>query len=98
MMKNNWIIIKEYCEQSRIEPSFIDLLEDDGLITLEHEGEDEYLPLTELDDLERLARLHYDLSINIEGLSAVNHLLNQVRDLQKEVKSLENELHFYKTF
>lgn len=42
--------------------------------------------------LEKYIHLHYDLDINLEGLDAVAHLLNQIQVLQVEVRQLRNEL------
>ena len=42
-MQNDWIIITDYCDKCHIEPSFIDLLEENGLIDLRHEDDGVYL-------------------------------------------------------
>ncbi len=96
MKRDDLIIVKEYCSHSNIESYFINMLENDGLITLEHEGNEKYLPFSELDNVERFARLYYDLRINIEGLEAIDHLLEQINKLQKEIKIMKNDLQFYK--
>ena len=43
-----------------------------------------------------ITHLYYDLSINIEGIDAIRHLLTKIRNLQNKVRSLENELRFYR--
>jgi len=96
MKRNDLIILKEYCNHSNIKSSFINMLEDNGLITLEHEENEEYLSFSELDNVERFARLYYDLRINVEGLEVIDHLLEQIKKLQKEIKTMENDLQFYK--
>ncbi len=95
-MQNDLIIISEYCTKSHIEPSFISLLEDDGLIEITEIEDKRYIPVTQLSDLERYARLYYDLSINIAGLDAIHHLLKRMEHLQHEVRILQNELRFYR--
>lgn len=95
-MQNDLIIISEYCTKSHIEPSFISLLEDDGLIEITEIEDKRYIPVTQLSDLERYARLYYDLSINIAGLDAIHHLLKRMEHLQHEIRILQNELRFYR--
>jgi hypothetical protein len=36
--------------------------------------------------------MHYDLDINMAGMEAIKHLLQRMHTLQKEVKTLRNEL------
>jgi chaperone modulatory protein CbpM len=46
----------------------------------------------ELGDMERMIRLHYELDINYAGLEAIHHLLERVREMQKELNQLRNRL------
>ena len=95
-MQNELIIGSEYCRKCHIEPSFIDLLHEGGLIEVMTEGGERYLTFTQLPDVERYSRMYYDLSINIEGIDAIRHLLTKIDNLQNKVRSLENELRFYR--
>ena len=47
-MQTELIIVSEYCHKCHIEPSFIDLLEEGGLINVHTEGGEHYLLLSEL--------------------------------------------------
>lgn len=96
-METDFIIIDEYCYKSRIEPSFIISLEEGGLIEIQVIQGEKYLPVSQLQDLERYIHLHYDLSINIEGIDAIRHILNRMTDLQGEVTRLRNQLKTYRT-
>ena len=60
------------------------------------EGES-YLPASQLYDVERYTRMYYDLSINIEGIDAIHHLLGRVESLQQEVNRLKSKLRLYET-
>jgi len=60
------------------------------------EGES-YLPASQLYDVERYTRMYYDLSINIEGIDAIHHLLGRVESLQQEVNRLKSKLKLYET-
>ena len=62
-MQNELIIVSEYCRKCHIEPSFIDLLQEGGLIEVMTEGGERYLTFTQLPDIERYSRMYYDLSL-----------------------------------
>lgn len=94
-MQNDLIIINDYCERCDIEPDFVLMLGEGGLIDVEIIGNTGYFPASQLGELERYTHLYYDLSINIEGIDAIRHLLRRIEDLQEHVRKLENELHFY---
>ena len=94
-MDTDYIIVSEYCQKCHIEPSFIVLLEEEGLIDVDVQEGERYLLASQLRDLERYARMYYDLSINIEGIGAIHHLLDRVRNLQDEVRSLRSQLRMY---
>lgn len=95
-MQNDLIIISDYCSRCNIEPDFVIMLGEDGLIDIEIRNNVSYFPAEQLNELERYAHLYYDLSINIEGIDAIRHLLARVEDLQQKVRRLENELRFYR--
>lgn len=95
-MNRNKIIISEYCDKCHIEPSFIIMLEEDGLIEILEDDNQKYIRENQLPELERYTRLYYDLSINIEGIDAIRHLLGRVRSMEDEIFRLRRELNFYK--
>lgn len=97
-MRTDLIIVSEYCQKCHIDPSFILLLEEGGLIdTNEVEGQ-KYLLSSQLRDLEQYTRMYYDLSINIEGIEAIHHMLERMRGLHDEIRSLRNRLRLYEPF
>lgn len=96
IMENNLIIISDYCSHCNVEPEFIKMLSDDGLIDIQQVEEHYCFPVSQLDKIEKYSHLYYDLSINIAGIDAICHLLDRVEELQKRVHVLERELHFYK--
>jgi hypothetical protein len=55
----------------------------------------QYIREEHISDFERLLRLHYDLDINIGDIDVVFNLLQQVENLQDEIKVLKNRLSFY---
>ena len=91
-METDLIIVNEYCRQNHIDHSFIVLLYDEGLIDIRKEKDTEYLLVSQLRDLERYSRMYYDLSINIEGIDAIRHMLDRMEDMQLEIKKLKSRL------
>ena len=95
-MQSDLIIINDFCDRCHVGPSFITELEEDGLIEVRVIDEERYLPASQLAELERYTHLYYDLSINIAGIDAIHHMLERIELLQQEVRSLRNELGFYR--
>ena len=91
-MKPELIIIKEYCMRSHLDPDFIIQLEDEGLIEISIINDERYIDLSQLSALERYARLHYDLSIYVEGISVIQHLLDRVNEMQDEMQKLRQKI------
>ena len=96
-MQTDLIIVSEYCRICHIEPSFLYLLQKGGLIEIDTVEGESYLPASQLYDVERYTRMYYDLSINIEGIDAIHHLLGRVESLQQEVNRLKSKLKLYET-
>ena len=95
-MQNDLKIINDYSTHSNIEPDFVLMLGEGGLIDIEVIDDTSYFPASQLNELEKYTHLYYDLSINIEGIDAIRHLLERIENLQNRVKTLENELRFYR--
>jgi len=95
-MKNeNMISAAEFCEYHHIEISFIDSLKGIGLIEIATIEEMSYIRESQLNDLEKIVRLYYDLDINIEGIDTVINLLQRMEDMQHEIALLKNRLRLY---
>ncbi|MGZ3837180.1 MAG: chaperone modulator CbpM [Flavisolibacter sp.] len=97
MTDGKLIPANEFCIHHNIEVSFMDALQDYGLIeitTLEGTG---FIEEEQLAEIERMMRLHYDLHINFEGIDAVKHLLEQIQLMQREMSGLRNRLRLYET-
>lgn len=94
-MQTELIIVNEYCHKCHIEPSFIDLLEEIGLIEVHTEGSEHYLLLSQLPEIERYSRMYYDLAINLEGIDAIHHLLERMELMRREMNMLRSRLRVY---
>ena len=93
-MENDELIpTEDFCMYNNIEYSFIHSLEDSGLISVTSVEQTTYLSADELQKLEKFARLHYDLDINIEGIETINYLLEKIEEMQKEILNLKNSIH-----
>lgn len=91
------ITAKDFCEGHHIELSFIQLLEQYGLLKINIVEEQLYIPYDELPSLEKMIRLHFDLGINLEGIEAIIHLLQRIENLQQEVVQLRHKLKGYES-
>ncbi|MGV3686650.1 MAG: chaperone modulator CbpM [Daejeonella sp.] len=95
MTRKNLISTDEFCVHHNIEFSFIRNLCDFGLLQTVMVDKTEFIAESQLEKLERMLRLHRDLDINVEGIDAIDHLLERMRDLQAEIISLKNKLRLY---
>lgn len=94
-MNSELIIITDYVNRTRIELSFIKILEENDLIHIYEVDNEQFLHYDELPRLEKYARMYYDLSINIEGIDAINHLIEKINILNTEIQSLKNRLDLF---
>ncbi len=95
METENSISTDEFCALYNVEYSFVSSLQQSGLIeitTLEERG---FIPTSQLVELEKYVRLHDELDINLEGIEAINHLLQRIRTMQDEIASLKTRLRLY---
>jgi hypothetical protein len=91
-MQANLIIIKEYCLKCEVESTFIEILYQEGLIDIIEEENERFILHSQLKDIEQYCRWYYDLSINVEGIDAIRHLLKRMQALQEELKTLQRKL------
>lgn len=94
-MHTDFIIINEYCQKTRLEPSFFDLLAENDLITIYSEEGDRYFLSSQLYDVEKYIRLYYDLSINMEGIDVIRNLQDRIEDLEAQINLLHEKLKIY---
>ena len=95
MNEKDLITIQQFCVHYNIPITFIDSLNEYELIEVIALENAKYISVTQIKDIEKMIRLHFDLEINIEGVHAISSLLRQVESLQDEVKKLNNKLSFY---
>lgn len=94
-MQTDLIIVSEYCRICHIDPSFLYMLEKGGLIEIDSVEGESYLSVSQLYDVERYTRMYYELSINVEGIDVIHHLLDRIGSMQKEMNHLKSKLRLY---
>jgi hypothetical protein len=97
MQTENLIAINEFCINHNIEFSFISSLQQTGLIEITTIEETRFIDTGQLNQLEKIVRLHYDLDINLEGIETITHMLQRINTMQDEIIMLRNKLRFYET-
>lgn len=95
METTDLIPIQLLCNRYNIPVSFLDTLQEFQLIEMVVQKDDFYIHTKQLNKVEKMMRLHYDLDINFEGLDAIYNLLNQVESLKEEITILHNRLRLY---
>lgn len=95
MKKDSLISAREFCSSHNIEISFISSLEEYGLIEMETIDESIFIHQSQLQELEKIVRFYYELEINLEGIEAINYLLNRSNEMQNEIVTLRNKLRLY---
>lgn len=95
MANEGMIAAQEFCISHNVEISFINSLSESGLLETTIVEETTFISQDQLPELEKLVRLHYDMDINLEGIEAIHHLLQQMKDLQEEIRSIKRRLSLY---
>lgn len=98
MQTDELILAEKFCSYYQVEYSFISDLERFGLIEITSDDTANYIPQNQLQKLEQIIRLHYDLNINLEGIDAIAHLLDRVKNMQSEITLLKNRLKLYEEY
>lgn len=98
MGTKNLISVQLICNHYNIPVSFIDTLNEFQLVDIIIEKDNVFIHKSQLKEVEKMMRIHYDLEINFEGLDAIYNLLNQVESLKEEITLLHNKLRFYEDF
>ena len=92
MEHENFVLLAQFCKHHAIADSFVMSLNDHDIIELIEKEDDLYLHIDSIDKVEKIIRLHIDLSINIEGIDVILQLLDKIQNLEVELKSVKNNL------
>ncbi|MFO7658603.1 MAG: chaperone modulator CbpM [Bacteroidales bacterium] len=92
---DDFIAVNEFCVHHNIEISFINLLQQNGLIEISTIESKYFVEKEQLPQLEKFVHFYYDLDINLEGIETITYLLQRIESLQNEITRLKNRLRFY---
>lgn len=95
MQKEEMIPANEFCIHHNVELSFIYSLNESGLIEMTVIEEKLFVPASQLNNLEKLVRLYYEMDINLEGIETITYLLKRLNDMQQQITLLTNRLRLY---
>jgi chaperone modulatory protein CbpM len=96
MPTEDMIPASEFCIHHNIELSFIYSLNESGLIEIITIEEKTFVPVSQLNQLEKLVRLYYDMDINLEGIETITYLLQRMNDMQQQITYLTDRLNMFK--
>jgi len=82
----------EFCVHYNAEFSFVHSLHEYGLIKIITIENNSFIEKSQLQELEKLVRFHYEMDINLEGIQAITHLLQRINEMQSEISKLRNQL------
>jgi len=82
----------EFCVHYNAEFSFVHSLHEYGLIKIITIENNSFIEKSQLHELEKLVRFHYEMDINLEGIEAITHLLQRINEMQSEISKLRNQL------
>jgi len=89
------IPLESICTHYQVEHSFIETLESHGLISISYQENQRYILRDEMADLEKYSRMYYEMNINVPGIDALHHLLERIKQLQRESEELKARLRIY---
>lgn len=92
MITRELIPVLEFCLHHNVEVSFIESLNQSGLIHVTRHEQQVFVPIDELKKLETYVVLYRELDINLEGIETVAYLLQKIEILQQHVQILNSRL------
>jgi len=95
MSINNLVPVHHFCLYHQVELSFIDSLQEYGLIKMIVIKDNKYLWQEDLREIEKMSQFYYELGINLEGIEVISNLLNQNASLQRELEIVLKKLNLF---
>jgi hypothetical protein len=93
--RDDLVAVDEFCVNHKVEISFLNLLQQNGLIEICTIESKFFVEKEQLPQLEKYVHFYYDLDINLEGIETITYLLQRIENLQNEIIKLKNKLRFY---
>lgn len=94
MKTENLIKANDFCVYHNVEFTFINSLQQAGLVDVKEVDQTIFIPESELKKLQKIINLH-ELEINIAGIEAITHMLDRIEQMQENMRALRNKLKMY---
>lgn len=95
MKTTQYIAVTEVSKIYNVEISFLSTLKEMGLIECILVSQTECIHTEAIHDVEKMIRMHQDLSVNPEGIDIIFNLLEKVDQMDRELKRLHNRIQFH---
>jgi hypothetical protein len=95
MQTEKFILINHYCKHTETSLDFIYSLQEYGFIEIKQIENNVYVEPNDLAEIERINRLQNELGINLEGVDALNHMMQKVIRLEDELRIIKERLKIY---
>lgn len=95
MASENYILVRLFCERTKIDDDFVKNLQEYGLVAFEERENDIFIEESDISQIEKMFRLHRDLGINYEGLDVINQMLQRLDTMHSEMEQLKKKLYIY---
>ena len=88
----NLVSLHQFCEFHEIENTLVLALNEHDLIEIFIVDGESYIHTDSIHLLEKIIRLHHDLSINFEGIDVIVQLIDKINSLQEELIEMKKRL------
>ena len=88
----NLVSLHQFCEFHEIENTLVLALNEHDLIEIFIVEGESYIHTDSIHLLEKIIRLHHDLSINFEGIDVIVQLIDKINSLQEELMEMKKRL------
>ncbi|MCE2743356.1 MAG: chaperone modulator CbpM [Fluviicola sp.] len=88
----NLVSLHQFCEFHEIENTLVLALNEHDLIEIFIVDGESYIHTESIHLLEKIIRLHHDLSINFEGIDVIVQLIDKINSLQEELMEMKKRL------
>jgi hypothetical protein len=95
MNVENLVLLDNLSKHYQIEITFFSNLNEMGLLHIIIIDNYKYIHVDQIQDLEKMIRMHHDLDLNIPGIEVAFNLLKKIDQLQSELISTKNRLRLY---
>ncbi len=95
MEKDGLISADDISLNHNIKLEFIQSLYESGLIEITIIEEKIFVPISQLQNLEKFVFWYHEMQINLEGIETISYLLQKINEMQQLILILNNKLMLY---